>query len=366
MMKKIKVMHFVSGLGNDGVTQVIKNYTSRLNQSYNIENIIVYQHHADRSKIDELQKIGDKLYEIPYKSKHPFANLYETCKIIKKEKPDIVHAHMSLLSFYPLFVAKLLGIKVRIAHAHIAQDNVNPKLVKIFKRLTLLFANHYLACGELAGKYLFNGKKFDVLYNAIDQDKFKFNLQKRKGLREKLGINKNTIILGTLGRLTEQKNQLFLIDIFNEFNKENPNSKLIIVGVGELESQIKKKIKSLQCSKNIQLISGTKDPASYYCMFDYFLLPSLYEGLPVSAVEAQASGVNTILSDNIDKDVKYNSNVIFVPINNGEKPWLDAIKKLEFNKRVNFNKDNNYNIDLQYHKLYQIYNKLIKLVDCKI
>ena len=331
-MNKIKVLHFVSGLGNDGVTQVIKNYTSKLNQHYNIENIVVYQHHAKADKVLELQQIGDKLYEIPYKSDHPFANLLETYKIIKKEQPDIVHAHMSLLSFYPLSVAWLLRVKVRIAHAHIAQDNINPHMAKVFKKLNYIFANHYIACGQSAGKYLFGKRHFDIMYNAIDQSKYKFDLKKRKLLREKLKISDNTVIIGTLGRLTKQKNQGFLIDIFNQYHHDNPNSKLIIVGVGELEDKLYQKIKSIHQEENIIIVPGTNDPESYYSAFDFFVLPSLYEGLPVSAIEAQASGINMILSNNIDRDVQYNSNVTFLPVDKGAAPWVFAIN--DFNMLI--------------------------------
>lgn len=360
MMKKIRVMHFVSGLGNDGVTQVIKNYTSRLNQHYSIDNVIVYQHHTEHSKIEELKKIGDRLYEIPYKSEHPFANLHETYRIIKKEKPNIVHAHMSLLSFYPLSVAWFLGVKIRIAHAHIAQDNINPYMAKVFKKLNLFFANHYIACGQAAGEYLFGENKFDIMYNAIDQNKYKFNLEKREQLRKKLRIQDNTIVFGTLGRLTKQKNQEFLIDVFERFHRDNPNSKLIIVGVGELREKLVKKIRKSNQIRNIIIVPGTNDPESYYSAFDYFMLPSLYEGLPVSAIEAQASGINMVLSSNIDKDVKYNSNVVFVPINKGATPWISAINSLGLVNRQSVSNDNVYNIEKQYSKIYQLYLNFIK------
>ncbi|NMV55573.1 glycosyltransferase family 1 protein, partial [Lactobacillus reuteri] len=306
-MKNIKVMHFVSGLGNDGVTQVIKNYTSRLNQHYNIDNIIVYQHQATRVKIKELQEIGDRLYEIPYKSDHPIANLRETYRIIKNEKPDIVHAHMSLLCFYPLSIAYLLGVKVRIAHAHIAQDNVNLHLATLFKKLNFIFANRYIACGEAAGKYMFANKNYDILYNAIDQEKFKFNMKNRKQIRRDLGISEDTILLGNIGRLTEQKNQIFLIKMFKSFQKKHNDSQLILIGEGELREKLELEKKKLCLQKKIRIINGTNHPEYYYSACDFFLLPSLYEGLPVSAIEAQASGVNTILSDSIDKSVNYNN-----------------------------------------------------------
>ena len=358
MKKRIKILHFVSGLGNDGVTQVIENYTSKLNQHYNIENIVVYQHHASDDKILELEKIGDRLYEIPYKSERPFANLYATYKIIRKEHPDIVHAHMSLLSFYPLSIAWLMGVKVRIAHAHIAQDNINSKLAKIFKRLNCLFANHYMACGHEAGKYLFGDRKFDVMYNAIDQDKFEFNLSNRNSIRKQFGIKDGTILLGNIGRLTKQKNQLFLIDIFKDFQEKHKNTFLIIIGKGELKDKLKFKIDRFGLQDKIKILDGTNNPQYYYSAFDFFLLPSLYEGLPVSAIEAQASGVRTILSTSIDESVNYN-NASFISIHNGTKPWIDEMeKKMEKNKRF-CEPENIYNINVQYKNLYRYYRNYL-------
>lgn len=355
MAKKITVMHFVSGLGNDGVTQTIKNYTSRLNKRYNIREIVVYQHHTDSKKLDELINIGDEVYEIPYKKSHPFGNLIETYKIIKKIKPDIVHAHMSLLSFYPLAVAKFSGVKVRIAHAHIARDNVSHLLAPTFKRLNKLFANYYMACGQDAGKYLFGNSDFKILYNAIDQNKFRFSEKERSDLRTKYNIDQDTVVFGTLGRLTEQKNQKFIIDFFSAYNRKHPNSKLFIIGVGELKEQLVKKINSARQNKNVFMISGTTHPNVYYSMFDYFVLPSLYEGLPVSAIESQASGVNTLLANNIDKTVKYKNNVLFIPIDKGVDPWLIAIKKLSKNNREGFAENEKYNIEKQFSTLYKYY-----------
>ena len=358
-MKKIKVIHFVSGLGNDGVTQVIKNYTSKLNCHYNIENIIVYQHRTKYSKIKELKEIGNKLYEIPYKSDHPFGNLLKTYKIIKKEKPDIVHAHMSLLSFYPLSVAWLLKIKVRIAHAHIAQDNVNLHLATLFKKLNFIFANRYIACGEAAGKYMFANKNYDILYNAIDQEKFKFSMKNRKQIRRELGISEDTILLGNIGRLTKQKNQIFLIKMFKNFQERHNDSQLILIGEGELREKLELEIKKLRLQKKVRIINGTNHPEYYYSACDFFLLPSLYEGLPVSAIEAQASGVNTILSESIDKSVNYN-NASFVSIQHGVQPWINEINKNIKDKKRDCNFENIYNINTQYKKLYKLYINYLK------
>lgn len=357
MQKKIKVMHFVSGLKNGGVEKVLENYTKKLNGSFPIDDIIVYQHDASSDKLEMMKKMGNTLVEIPYKKTHPLLNLISTYKLIKKEKPDIVHAHMNLLSFFPLMIAKFLGIRVRIAHSHIANDNINPKLAPIFKQLNILFANYYMACGEKAGRYMFGNKKFYILYNAIDQSKYTFSESSRRNLRKRYGIDDKDIVLGTIGRLTKQKNQKFLIDIFQKYNVLHKQSKLMIIGDGELKESLISYAKVKNCYKNIIFIGKTNIPEKYYSVFDYFLLPSLYEGLPVVAIEAQASGINTLLSCNIDKSVKYNDNLLFLPTNNADL-WVNAI--FSFHNKRSSATDNNYNIDLQFPKLFHFYEKFLQ------
>lgn len=353
MVKRIKVIHFVSGMKNGGVEEILKNYTELLNKNCPIENIIVYQHEANKARLNQMTSIGNKLVEIPYKKEHPLKNLIATYSIIKKEKPDVVHAHMNLLNFFPLSIAKLLNVKVRISHAHIANDNVNHILAPVFKKLNLLFANYNFACGEKAGKYMFGRKKFYIIYNAINQNKFKYNVAYREKLRREFNVSDNTIILGTIGRLTKQKNQVFLIKLFKKYNSIIPNSRLFIVGNGELENYLVNYAKNNGIQNKIYFINETSNPQKFYSLFDYFLLPSLYEGLPLVAVEAQASGINTILSDNIDRSVKFNSNVSFLPLNSNK--WITKIRESKKNFRSQINEKNCYNIGFQYNKLFNLY-----------
>lgn len=359
MPNRIKVIHFISALQNGGVEQVLSNYTGLLNKNFDIDEIIVYQHQADKSKLADMKQKGNVLYRIPYKKTHPVKNLVVTYKIIKKEQPDIVHSHMNLLNFFPLFIATILGVKVRIAHSHIAQNNINPKIEKISKKLSLKFANHYIACGDLAGRYMFGKNKFDILYNAIDQKKFKFNVNKRNKVRKSLNIDDRDIVLGNIGRFTQQKNQIFLITLFNKMREKSSNIKLIIIGEGPLITSLKQSISNSPYRKDIFLLPSTKNVDYYYNAFDYFLLPSIYEGLPLVAVESQASGVNTILSDKIDKSVKYNTNVKFASINDINN-WISIINKMNPKSRCRIETANPYNIHVQFKKLYTLYKRYIK------
>lgn len=351
--KKLKVMHFVSGFKNGGVEQVVLNYTSLLNKNYNIEESVIYQHMADPEKLRLSRQIGNRMYQIPFKKTHPIKNLYATYNLIKKQKPDIVHAHMNLVNFFPLMVAKFLGVPVRISHSHIARDNVNSKLVPFLKKLNMFFATDLMACGEAAGKYMYGNKNFTILYNAIDQSRYQFNKEYRKEIRQRYNIDKNTIILGSIGRNVKQKNQKFLIDIFANYLKINSNSLLMLIGNGLLSDDLDEYIRQKSCTDKVIRIKQVLSTEKYYSAFDVFLLPSLYEGLPVVAIEAQESGVTTLLSKNIDPTVMFTNNVKLLPVNMGVKCWLQDIRKSD-RKRSDIISDK-YDINIQYKHLYSYY-----------
>ena len=357
MDKKLKVMQFVSGFKNGGVEQVLLNYTKLINKHYNVENIIVYQHKADPVKKKMAEEMGNKLIEIPSKRSNIFRHLWVTYKLLKLEKPDIVHAHMSLTNFFPLSVAKLVGIPVRISHSHIAQDEFSHYITPLFKKLNILFATQLMACGKKAGKYMYGQHKFEILYNAINQEKYKYNINWRKQIRNDYGIPLNSIVLGTIGRTVEQKNQKFLVDLFDAYNAQNHDSYLIIVGEGKLSKELDDYINKKESKNKIIRIKNVKSTEKFYSAFDVFLMPSLYEGLPVVAIEAQASGVTTLLSDNIDSSVAFSPSVRFLPIT-GLKPWLREIKKQK-GRKYNFN-NNHYDIMAQYPNLYDFYIKAMK------
>lgn len=357
-MKKIKVIHFVSGIGNDGVAQYLINYTRLMNKNYPIDETIVYQHHANPVKLKLEEDIGDKTVRIPFKSEHPLKNLIATYKIIHREKPDIVEAHMNLVNFFPLFIAWILRVPVRISHSHIAQDidNINPKLAPLFKKLDIFFANTLVACGEEAGKYMYGNKDFHIIYNAIDQSKYKFNKKYRDEIRRKYNISDTTVVLGNIGRITKQKNQKFLINVFVDYLKENNDAVLFIIGNGDLENELDQYIEKREIKDKVIRIEGVTSTEKFYSAFDVFLLPSLYEGLPVVAIEAQASGIKVLMSNTIDPTVKYTDSIHFLPLDKGTGPWISNIT----NKytRAKILENNKYNIDIQYVSLYKFYEKL--------
>ena len=303
-MEMMKVCHVVSGLKAGGVESMILNYCSLLDKNkYDFH--ILYQHDPSDKNVKEFEEIGFKLYRIPSKIKHPFKNFFCTYNYLKNEKIDIVHCHMTLMNFIPLIAAKRLKIKNRICHSHnsdVRKKNFIVKLIeKILKFICAKYSTTLVACGDDAGKYMYGNKEFIILNNALNLAKYEFDLEKRLSIRKKHNIDDDCIVVGHIGRFTEQKNHKFIVEIISSLINKNLNMKFMLLGDGEL----KKEIEQLVLDKNIQdsvIFTGiVPNTNEYYSAFDLFILPSVWEGLPVVAIEAQASGLPCIFSDNIDK-----------------------------------------------------------------
>ena len=204
----------------------------------------------------------------------------------------------SAVMLYPLIAAKISNVKVIIAHSHNASSDkgiLKKMLHNINKNFIPLFANHFFACSNKAGKWFYskkimNSKNYFVINNCIDIDKFKFNYETRNNKRKELHLKNENIVVGHVGRFNKQKNHTFLIDIFNEAYKENDKLRLVMVGIGPLMNKIKKKVIQLNLSDAVLFLGQRSDVNELMQAMDIFILPSLYEGLPLVGVEAQTSG----------------------------------------------------------------------------
>lgn len=274
------------------------------------------------------------------------------------------------MSVFSLFAAKCAGVPVRIAHSHSTTNKKEKKknlMKQVLRPFSKVFATDYMCCSELAGRWLFGNKEYDkgnvyLLNNAIDLDKFKYNDSLRKKKRKEFGIKDNTLVIGHIGRFVAQKNHDFLIDIFNEIHKKNNNSILLLAGQGPLMEDIKNKVKELNLDDNVKFLGQRNDANELYQAFDVFLLPSLYEGLPVVGVEAQAAGLLCYLSDDMTKETKVLDITKFMSLNNTPEEWadniLDDVKKY---KRIDTSKEmtaKNFNIKEEAKKLEEYYLNL--------
>lgn len=348
-------------LGN-GVESVIMNYYRHLDHS-KVQFDFICDEDSTRIPYDEIKKLGGRVFLVPkYQNLPKYLKALE--KLFKENQYRIVHSNINTLSVFPLYAAKKAGVPIRISHSH---STSNPKewkrnLIKnILRPFSKRYATDYFACSEVAGRYLFGNKDFDqgevkIIHNAIDIDKFKFDEIARKKLRKELGIKDSTVVIGHVGRFVQQKNHAFLVDVFKEYHKKNPDSKLLLVGSGPLEDEIKKKVEKLDLKDSVLFLGQRDDINKLYSVMDIFCLPSLYEGLPVVGVEAQAAGLPCVFSNKITKNIVLCDNTQMLSIKNNRNQWLRYMEsaKIDNKKRTDIKINKEFNIDYACNSLYKI------------
>lgn len=356
----IKVCHVVSGLRSGGVESMIYNYTSHMKKDF--EWHVLYQHQPSKKNIDEFAKLGFNLKRIPSKIKHPIKNYKATYKYLKENNIEVVHCHMTLMNIFPLIAAKKCNIKIRISHSHNSDVQDKNILIKLFEHILKVICNRYstinIACGKDAGEYMFLDNKYYILNNALDLEKYKYNINFRNEIRTKYMIKDNEILLGHIGRFTYQKNQEFLLDLINKLPSKY---KLMMVGDGENFENINKIIIDRNLKDRVVLTGIVNNTNEFYSSFDLFVLPSRWEGLPVVGLEAQANGLYSVMSNNIDKNVNIINKVDFLNIDNIDK-WVEVINFI-INSKKNINREqdtalfdiNGINIEIEADKLEKIY-----------
>ncbi len=369
-LEPIRIAQIIGKWLGGGVESVIMNYYRHIDR-----NKIQFDFFCDEDSTNipygEIEKLGGKVILIP-----PYQQILKYHKKLKRELADgkykIVHSHINTLSVFSLFAAKCADVPVRIAHSHSTTNKKEKKknlLKQILRPFSRLFATDYMCCSELAGRWLFGNKEYDngnvyLLNNAIDLGKFKYDEDERKKKRKELNISDDTIVIGHVGRFVEQKNHRFLIDIFNEVQKQNKNSILLLVGQGPLMEEIKEKVRNIGLEKCVEFLGQRNDVNELYQAFDVFILPSLYEGLPVVGIEAQATGLLCFFSDDMTKETKVLNTAEFLSLEQSAKEWAYVIiKKNNIFKRKHTKQemiDKKFDINIESKKLEKIYWQLIE------
>lgn len=247
-----------------------------------------------------------KIYTIAPFSK-PWQSGHDIYRIIKNNKYDVVHIHKnSLVNSLPIFVAKLAGVKKIVLHSHNSQPSQHLGIIKSLHGFNKWLVSHFqlqrLACSHLAGNWLFYSGQYKVIHNAINIKDFAYNPKVRAAKRKELGLE-NYFCIGCIARISQQKNQLFLLDIFKEVLKDEKSAILLFVGgtqasiEGERYVQnVRRHINELGIERNVKFLGEREDVKEIYQAIDVFVLPSKYEGLCIAAIEAQCTGLPTILS----------------------------------------------------------------------
>jgi len=350
----IRVCQVLHGIVGGGSEQVVLNYCSRMHDAHFD---LLYQYEPNRQILERFNEIGINCIQIPDKVHHPLKHLWTMFKILRKGHYDVVHSHLDwFMNSYVCFLAMLAGIKKRIAHHHQAYGN-NP-LCAIMRIPCKLFATHWLACGETAaingwGRRVFKNGKVTILPNAIDSERFRFSESARREIRAKFGIAEDDLVVGHVGRFYPQKNHEFLINIFAELHKRKANAKLLLLGDGPLQEHVKQKVELLGLSNAVLFAGLQKNVAPFYSAMDVFCFPSLWEGLPLTLVEAQYAGLPCLVSEKITHEVMITDGICYLPLND-TCAWVEKMESAK--NRVRVEKINNqYNIETCYKILERIY-----------
>ncbi|WP_418586078.1 glycosyltransferase family 1 protein [Intestinibacter sp.] len=359
MSEPIRVLQVVTYMGRGGLETMLMNYYRNIDRDKVQFDFLT--HRDERWDYDdEIESLGGKIYHLT--KLNPFSKNYLNAldKFFKEHKEyQIVHCHQDCLSGVVLKVAKKNGVKFTIAHSHNANQDKNLKyLIKLFeKRKIPKYADKLFACGNEAGRWMFNTDNFEVLNNAIDTDLYTYNAEKASKVKKEFGIE-NKFVVGHVGRFNPQKNHEFLIDVFNEIQKIKEDSVLMLVGDGDLRQEIEKKVQDLGLSEKVIFTGIRSDVNDLMQGMDVFLFPSLYEGLGIVLIEAQAAGLKCIISDTIPKDGIITDDVLSLSLNQSPVIWANEVLKYKGYKRSN-NKEliekADYDIKNNAKKLEQFY-----------
>lgn len=318
----------ISSLDIGGSQALVMNLYRKLDRT-RIQFDFITDHPGGEQLKKEIEELGGRIYELPAFKGYNVREVRRAWDSFFEEHPGyrILHSHTRSYASIYLPAAKKHGSRT-IVHSHSTSNGKGFKAaVKKVLQFPLRYqADYMFACSREAGKWLFGRKalskpNFFILKNAIDTDLYRPDINIRKEYREKLGISSDTVVYIHIGRFCQPKNHMFLLDIFNEIHKKDSKTRLILVGDGELREKIGKRVGTLDLNSDVMLLGSRTDVPGLLQAADRFLFPSLWEGLPVTVVEAQAAGLPCLISDNITDEVCVTPLVRKLPLSAGADVW---------------------------------------------
>ena len=363
----IRVLQVVNIMDRAGLETMLMNYYRHIDRSKVQFDFLTHRHERGAYD-DEIESMGGKIYYAPRLMPQNYLRYFRWMKQFFEEHPEyqIVHSHIDAMSFFPLFAAKLNRIPVRISHSHSSKLDLDFKLpIKYMAKILLpKVSNVYFSCGVKAGRFLYKNEVFEKVNNASDIDKFKFSEVIRQKKRKELCID-NQFVIGHVGRYCYIKNQMFLLDVFNEYLKYNRNSVLLLIGKGPDEEQLREKAKKMNLDEKVKFLIDRDDVHELYQTMDIFVMPSLFEGLPVVSVEAQINGLTCVMSDKISDEVQITDSVHMLSLKKTAVEWAEYINRLSCKRNSNAIeqiKAGGYDISIESEKLMNKYIDMYNLL----
>ena len=332
-MEPIRVLHILHSMNRGGAENAIMNYHRNIDRGkVQFDYLLTAK---DKCQFeDEIERLGGRVFRVPQMTMpHPFPYLKGVLHFFEEHTEyKIVHSHTSSKSFFPLFLAWKAGIPVRVCHSHNTKTEygISGRIRDFLKFPLRMVATDYCACGHDAAKWLY-GKalvesgKVMIVPNVIEADVFDYVPLIRTRIRAEMGISDSSIVLGCTARFNDQKNHRFLISLFDEFHRMVSDSILLLIGDGRLRNDIQSQVDDLGLMNSVVFTGVVSNVADYEQAMDFFMLPSINEGIPLSLIEAQISGLCCFASEGVPRESDKTGLVHFLSLDRGPKYWAEEV-----------------------------------------
>lgn len=356
----IRVLQCVNNMHRAGLETMLMNYYRNIDRSKIQFDFLV--HREERADYDdEIESLGGRIFRAPRLYPQNYPAYFAYMRKLFREHPEykIMHSHIDAMSYLPLLAGKMAGIPVRIAHSHSASIDRDAKywIKQGFRFMLPGVATHLLACGEKAGDFLFRNKEYELIPNAIDASRFYFNVDIRNEKRKELNLEEKYVI-GHVGRFSYPKNHEFLVDIFANVLEKEQNAVLMLVGTGEKEAQIRKYVEQKKLTSSVLLMGNRSDVNELYQAMDVFVMPSLFEGVPVVGVEAQFSGLPCVFSDRVTGEVAFADNCEFIGLEQSVETWAEHVLRFKTQGARTVPENAWFDVKNAHTRLEELYEKL--------
>lgn len=321
-----RMLHIVGGMYPGGLENFIMNIYRNLDRDKVQFDVIVHSiREGDHTK--EIEAMGGKVYLAPRKSRHPLGNFLAIRRIVKENGYQVAIRHSdNAFPVLDLLAAKMGGAKRRIYQSH-SSDSSHVGLHKFFRMFMGVIPTDCFACSENAGHWMYGKREFQIVKNAIDVEQYRYSPQIREQARNEWKME-DCVVYSHVGIYMPAKNHKFLVAFFAEIVKRQPNARLLLIGEGGLREEIEEQIKELHLEEQVILTGIRSDVPKLLQMTDVFLFPSVYEGLPLSVIEAQAAGLPCLISDRITKEVVVTGQMTALSLGESKERWAERAAAL--------------------------------------
>lgn len=316
----VRVLHVVGSMHPGGIENFIMNLYRNIDRS-KVQFDFITHTESDPAYVKEIESLGGKLYRLPRLTGKPIANLRGIKRIVKEGGYAVVVRHTPNALIAPQVFMARRGGAVSACHSHSTSD---PKkfVHRIGKAMMKCMKVERFACSEDAGKWMYGKRPFKVIRNAIDIERFAYRMEAESRIRTELGVEPNQALYGHVANFIECKNHTFLMEVYSEIAKLDDGARFVCLGDGDLKAQTMEKAKALGIADKVFFVGVRSDANDFMSAMNVLIFPSIFEGLPLTLIEAQAAGLPCLISDTITDTVEVTKGLVHPKsLSDGAKEW---------------------------------------------